>query len=116
MATEKAQDHAIVITTGHRFRRGNGDEKVIKDTTEELEIKKFETTPAVVRRGYGLTMNLGNYESARVEVSVEVPCYVEDIYLADKWASDFCEERVKAEVDAVRGKGKGKDQSHKAPI
>jgi hypothetical protein len=116
MASEKSQDAAVVMTVNHRFKRGNGDEKIIKDTTEFLEIKKFETTPAVVRRSYGMTLNLSNYESARIDVGVEVPCYVEDIHLADKWAADFCEERVMQEVGKVRGGGKGKDKSKESPI
>lgn len=112
----QGKDAPIVMTIDHRFRRGNGDEKVIKSTTENLEVKRFETHPAYVRRGYGVTLNLGNYESARVDVSVEVPCYVEDIYLAEQWAADFCEEKVVEEISRVRGGGKGKDNSKGSPL
>ena len=110
--TEKSQDHAIVLTVDHRFKRGNGKEKTIKDDTEIVDVRKFETTPAVVRRGYGMTMNLGNFESARIDISIEVPCYVEDVHLADKWAAEFVEERIKAVVRNVKSKKSGQ----KSPI
>jgi hypothetical protein len=115
MAEEKpqSQDAAVQMTVSHRFRRGNGEEKIITDKSEQLPMQKFETTPAVVRRSYGMTMNLGNYESARIDVSVDVPCYVEDIHLADEWAANFCEERVKEEVGRVR---EGKSKKKGAPI
>jgi hypothetical protein len=104
----QAQDKPVVLTVNHRFMRGNGEGKIITDTSEHLEMKKFETTPAIVRRSYGMTLNLGNYESARIDVSVQVPCYVEDIHLADQWAADFCEARVTKEVGRVKGGGGSK--------
>ena len=39
-----------------------------------VAVHKFETEPATVSVDYALTMNLGNYESARISVSVTVPC------------------------------------------
>lgn len=51
-----------------------------------------------MRRAFGVTLNQGNYESSRIDVGVEVPCYVEDLDRADEWARDFCEQRMRAEV------------------
>ena len=116
MAKDKPQDRAVVISVNHRFKRGNGEEKIIKDTTETKEIVRFETTPAVVRRSYGMTLNLSNYESARIDVGVEVPCYMEDIHLADEWAANFCEERVMSEVMKVRKPKVNKDTSEESPV
>lgn len=48
-----------------------------------IEIRPFATTPAKVAVKLGRTINLGNYESARIDVSFEMPCYAEeakDIY------------------------------------
>ncbi len=107
MSSEKGQDHPIIVTVDHRFKRGNGQEKIIAADEEIVKVVKFETTPAIVRRGYGLTMNLGNFESARIDVSVEVPCYLEDLHLADKWAEDFIETRIKEAVTSIRSKKPG---------
>ena len=49
--------------------------------TEEREyipIRPFATVPAKVAVKLGRTINLGNYESARIDVSLEIPCYVEE--------------------------------------
>jgi len=107
MAKAKEQERLVIVRVDNRFVHGDGTETCITAEDEVVEVKKFETTPAVVRRGYGLTLNQGNYESARIDVSVEVPCYLSDIAKADKWAAQFCEDRVRKEVAEARGhKGK----------
>lgn len=52
-----------------------------KETEERkvLEATSFATNPAYVRVSTGITKNMGDYESLRVEVSLSVPCYVEEI-------------------------------------
>lgn len=47
--------------------------------SEVLAIRPFETNPANISVKAGATVNLGNYESARVDVMLSVPCYVEEI-------------------------------------
>lgn len=51
-----------------------GDEDMV---LEEQEVHVFETEPAMVRVNAGVTKNLGNYESLRVDVAISVPCYAE---------------------------------------
>lgn len=46
---------------------------------ETLEIKKFVTDPAYIRVNAGMTKNMGNYESLRLDVALTVPCYLEEI-------------------------------------
>lgn len=67
-----------------------GDEDVIA-------VHRFETEPATVSVDYSLTMNLGNFESARIGVSVRVPCYKEEIDEAFEFASAWVEQRISAE-------------------
>lgn len=79
-----------------------------KDAPEEIEnltldVRTFVTEPAIITRGYGLTLNLGNYESARVDVGIRLPAYREEAEEADEFAKKWCEDRIKAEVDEVRG-------------
>jgi hypothetical protein len=104
--TIKQQDRPIVVTVNNRFVRGNGEEVPVLEETEIGEVKRFDTTPAMVRRGYGLTVNMGNFENARIHVEVEVPCYVQDLALADEYAAKFCENRIKKEVLSIREKDK----------
>jgi len=92
----------VVITVGNRFVRSDGSQVVLKDSSEVHEVKEFSTTPATVRRVFGVTLNQGNYESTRVDVGVEVPCYLEDVELADEWARAFCEKRLKEEALALK--------------
>jgi len=69
---------------------------------EELEVRSFVTEPAVVEIGYGLTLNIGNYESARVDVKLTLPCYAEEANAAYDFAKKWAEERVQGEVKEIR--------------
>lgn len=71
-----------------------------------MEVHKYVTAPAQVQVSYGLTMNLGNYESARIDVLVLVPCYREEIEDAYTWARDMATTKVAAERAEVRNAGK----------
>lgn len=78
---------------------------------EELEVRSFVTEPAVVEIGYGLTLNIGNYESARVDVKISLPCYAEEANAAYEYAKKWTEERVQIEVKDVRKLASGKSNS-----
>lgn len=98
------EDHPIVAFINNRF---TFKQETQRETSSEevVEIVKFEPDTAIakVRRGYGLTLNLTNYESARLDVGIEVPCYLQDVDAADEWARQWVEERVIKEVTNVRG-------------
>ena len=65
---EKTEEAVLVVTAS-----GVGIEE---EKRKSIEVRKFETDPAYVRVNAGVTKNLGNYESLRVDVSLTVPCYV----------------------------------------
>jgi hypothetical protein len=48
---------------------------------------------AHVRFGAGLTINLGNFESARIDVQVEMPCDMDDIAPALEETAEFVHAR-----------------------
>lgn len=73
---------------------------------ETLAVHRFLTAPATVGIDLGLTINTGNFESARISVSVSVPCYREEIDGAYEWAKNFVEERIKAEVADIQAQKK----------
>jgi hypothetical protein len=70
---------------------------------EKFTVHRFVTAPANVGVDLGLTINTGNFESARISVSVLVPCYREEIDDAYRWAKEWVEERVKVEVAEIQG-------------
>jgi hypothetical protein len=67
----------------------------------DLEVRKFETEPAWVKAGYGLTINLGNYESARCDCGVTLPCYLEEVPDAMKKAWEIAEAEIQKQRKAV---------------
>ena len=73
-----------------------------------IEVRPFVTPPVYVRVQYGLTLNLGNYESARVEISYSLPCYPAEINDAAEVAGRWVAERIVAEKSSIlRGIGRG---------
>lgn len=108
--TSKTKKAIIVVVNSRYVRKGEADE-VLKDTSEVVSVHEFTTRPAVIKRSYGMTVSIGNYESARFDVGIEVPCYLEDVENADQFAADFCEKRMKEEYNTVRG-GSGKKSAY----
>lgn len=96
------EKQAVAFVNGRYFHRN--DQYQESASEEVVSTHVFDGQVAKVRRGYGLTINLGNYESARFDVSLEVPCYIEDVNAADEFARLWVEERCEAEVAEVRGR------------
>jgi hypothetical protein len=92
-----------------RFEKRDQGRGVPPLETEEIDsersVHKFVTEPARVRRAYGVTINLGNYESARVDVDITLPCYAEEVRDADELVMQLCEERLEEEVAKFRQEG-----------
>lgn len=72
-----------------------------------IRIRPFVTNTANVSVKAGATVNLGNYESARVDVMLSVPCYVEEIDEVYEQTKDWVDRMVKKEYDELsRSAGK----------
>lgn len=69
--TEPVQGLAGEVTTTTTTGRAS---PVTESTTEQLQPQVFREEPAIVRVSLGRTVNLGNYESTKVEVSISMPC------------------------------------------
>ena len=69
-----------------------------KESNETIRVQKFEADPAYVRVNAGVTKNVGEYESLRVDVSISVPCYKEEIDeiipVVGDMASDHLDQQV----------------------
>lgn len=69
-----------------------------KDEQRVIDVRKFETEPAYVRVNAGVTKNMGNYESLRLDVSISCPCYVEEIDQVQAVVADSVAEFLNAEI------------------
>ena len=86
-------------------------DKVVHLEDELIAVRGFAVEPAKIKVTLGATLNMGNYESARVDVGIEMPCYreeIEDSYVEIRGA---CEEKVaqligslRSEVESSKGK------------
>jgi hypothetical protein len=77
----------------------------VDGTVEEdqvIGVHRFVTEPSKVSYGAGLTINLGNYESARIDVIVSVPCYREELDDAMAFAKKRAEDEVEKVAKGVR--------------
>jgi hypothetical protein len=78
-------------------------------TKEESQTESIEITPfpqgarvAEVEARYSLTINLGNFESAQIAVSVRLPCLVEELNEAYEAANKFANDKVSIESQILR--------------
>ena len=76
----------------------------------EIQVQRFPVGvhPARVTAKYGLTINLGNYESARVDVGIELPCFVEEKDAAFTFAWDILHTEIQEQVEGLKMKSKDK--------
>jgi hypothetical protein len=105
------KDGAIVAFIDNRFvfKKETQREQFSEEILGYVKFQKGDPI-SKVNRGYGLTLNLGNFESARLDVGIEVPCLFPDVDAADEWARQWVEERVVKEVENVRGEGSTDDK------
>lgn len=95
------------VEVAKQFKLGGEDWSDPEVDNETLLVEKFLEEPALVHVSYGLTLNLGNFESARIDVGLKVPCYKEQADDAYRVASSWAEERLQGEIAEIR-KGKGR--------
>lgn len=69
---------------------------------EVIAVHRFLTEPAQVQVGMGVTINLGNYESARIDVRLSVPVYREEINEAYEFVKQYVTKRLEQEVDETK--------------
>lgn len=81
-----------------------GSEEV---SDERIRIRPFISNPASISVKAGVTINLGNYESGRVDVMLTMPCYpeeVDDIYEDVKKWVDARVEHERKEIEKAIGR------------
>jgi hypothetical protein len=94
----------VVATADEVIRVMTSAFGVEESEREDIEARKFAVEPAYVRVNAGVTKNMGNYESLRVDVSITVPCYTEEVddvqaRVSDRVADLLADELKKYEVE-----------------
>lgn len=85
--------------------------KIIADPPEEesLQHTAFVSSKsasiAKITYGLGLTLNLGNYNSIKISVAVELPCDTDKLDVAYDYAVKWVSDRVNKEKEAALGGG-----------
>ena len=77
--------------------KGEDMEKTLTDINDQSDVPSITKDPAYVTVSAGVTRNLGNFNSAKISVSIHYPCdpaKVDETYLALK---DWVDERITAE-------------------
>jgi len=68
---------------------------------EKIKVKVFATETARVAVMKGRTVNMGNWESVKVGVTISVPCYVEEIVDVYRDTTDLVEVMLGEEVEKL---------------
>ena len=78
----------------------DGDYEV-ETSTEDIRV--FDTDPAYLTYKEGVTINLGNYESSRVDYGLTIPCNPEEIEVTTTEALIKVKAVLKERVATIKG-------------
>ena len=91
----KAEEAVITVTR-----------TVLKDdpiaTPEYIKVRVFATDTIRIGTKLGATINMDNYESMRVDVEVNMPCYIEEAKECFGQVARFAFQRLKEEVEGLK--------------
>lgn len=117
--SEKKQDeksnneqHNEVIQGAYEivhFRKEYKDGKLIVESeegSEEIAIRKYNFKPSTVHVGLGYSINLGDYNNAKVNVGITVPCAREEIEDAYQYADSTVTKLLREKVMEVKRRAK----------
>ena len=106
--TSRTQETGRAMTsTTVSDRQGPYHESSSEDTVLTREFADNEPI-AQVKVGAGLTLNLGNFESLRIDCHVTIPCSRDDLDEAYDTASQFVSDKIQQEQSSWLGKGNEK--------
>ena len=90
--------------TSSTYKKASGIEKLVAQVEETVSkgvvIPKEDVIMLTVEGG--ATINLGNYESARIGVHVQLPTTKETMNESYEWATDWISEKVNAAIKEAK--------------
>lgn len=95
MSEEKIAEEATILVLKTMHKKGK---ELSKDEDLQVKVKLFATQPAQIKYSIGGTVNIGNFESVRVDVSISVPCYREEIDEVFEASRDWADKRLNTEL------------------
>jgi len=84
--TEKLEENGKVVSSS-------------KTTDEEIGFVETDGVPAEVAQGIGVTKNLGNFQSKRVDVYLKLPCNPQDFEAAAEFVNKWTWDRLKKSMN-----------------
>lgn len=96
--TKKIEGKQAQATVSRKTKDG-----AVKESTENVgPVKMFEDPPCNVGMTAAMTINLGDYNSAKVQVSLHVPCKHEEIDETFDFAKEWVETKVNTLVEEIQ--------------
>lgn len=74
-----------------------------KSRGKEIHVRPFVTDTANVSVKYGVTIPSGNYASARCDVMISCPCYVEEITDVYEMVRELVDQLIEKETKRFQG-------------
>lgn len=102
VSTFQRQSEAKIFVT-RQFMEGK---RVLSEDEEEhvIDVMTFATSPAHARVDFGLTVNLGNYNSAKIQVGAIIPCYTEELEDALAFGAELAKHFLVEERKKIKAK------------
>ena len=94
-----------LVTVRKQFRV-SGENSEIEETVDTIDVHKFVTEPAKIEFKLGVTMNLGDFESARVDIGVSMPYYKEELREAYAYSRQIAESVIADEKTKIKKSNK----------
>ncbi len=78
------------------------DHPANKEESEVYGMSKAEPHElAKVKYSTGLTLSIGNYQFARVDVGIELPAHINELDAKYDEAAEFCNDKLMGELDNI---------------
>jgi hypothetical protein len=73
-----------------------------KVSNDQIAVLSFEVEPARTGFGIGGTWNLGDFESARADVRLDMPCYREELFEVFEATQIIVEAKMEEQLQSIR--------------
>jgi len=101
MASQQDRDNAnAIVTVVDKSGQVHIKHELLKNIPVDIPLDERALARAGTSRG--CTLNMGNYESVKIDAWLTIPCHLGQVDAAYEYAADWAESRVREEVGKVR--------------